>query len=645
MVAPIPISLPHRPAPLSLAERLSTVLPDQQTFHLYHLSTPPTKTESLCAAPPGERDDKTYNEKHFLAIAIDINALQSSLCPSQPDHDNECENGSSHEEKSKSQVFIMGIEIFIFTTAFNSIFFVSKADSTGYLRLLELPQGTPSPIRAIATAFLDHLLEARRRKNIQSVIALFARSQAQYLFPGSVENNKKHVLDDRSLVRWWCRVLDGVITKRNSQQQLKTGVAKGYLIVPGLDIHEMRAFIPRNPASWENWVLGQHPLKCISHYTREYNWVPPRCLIMRFPDDPKARFFDELDDEAHSSARTQTTGAWKSVRNLDQFWDMMAFRQECSSGQLTGFIWVVFDNVSPTSIASTASAQLQDINHGCIQASTTRAKQQQQQSTTSPKQPLASTPPPPNTFKQIAGTPVKTPRPSHLRASMPSSVSLSFSRSRNNRKSRRRCGNRNHLLRGPIVSRKPRVKTQTNAHLLHSVPAKTRYYDWSNAEGRGTRLVDAKGYEKVMGKLLLRLDFSSLSAATISTARWTREVGLGDLDLESNTHEGERPNSYRGWGVAVTGCQKIQVARTTTGPVEARVNENTLVAGIEGGANDLNGLVKRKRTETITSATATTTSEVVNVLGTGTIRKKQKADHTSSGSDTIVLAPVINYNP
>jgi regulator of Ty1 transposition protein 109 len=102
----------------------------------------------------------------------------------------------------------------------------------------------------------------------------------------------------------------------------------------------MRAFIPRTPASAQNWEIG-HALERISHYARDLGRVPPRCLIPGYPDDPKSRFRDELDEEV--SKQKQVIAAWKSVKSLDQFWELMAFRQECSSGRLTGFIWLVFD--------------------------------------------------------------------------------------------------------------------------------------------------------------------------------------------------------------------------------------------------------------------------------------------------------------
>ncbi|KAL1839094.1 hypothetical protein VTJ49DRAFT_1862 [Mycothermus thermophilus] len=318
----------------SLRERLASVLPQGYKFGVHHISTPPTRTEPLCPAPPGQRPDKTYRESHFLAVSIHSPDKATVTAPakrSSPGAD------QPKAQQTQDRTLAFAVEVFVFTTAYQTTLFVSKADSTGYLHLLGLPKDAPSPIRQVCTTFLAYLLDHRRRSHVQSVVNLFARAQSQYLFPGSVQNSGKHVLDDWGLVRWWCKVLNPLMEELRKGSWAGT---KGYLLVPGLEEAEMRAFIPRTPASRENWVIG-HPLERISHYTRDLGQVPPRCLIPGYPDDPKARFRDELDEEV--SNQKHNIAAWKSVRSLEQFWEMMAFRQECSSGRLTGFVWLVFD--------------------------------------------------------------------------------------------------------------------------------------------------------------------------------------------------------------------------------------------------------------------------------------------------------------
>ncbi|KAH7033583.1 histone acetylation protein-domain-containing protein [Microdochium trichocladiopsis] len=322
---------------------LESVLPKGYQFQTHHLSTPPTVCDALCqpptlpsAAGSGKRrptkPPKTYCEKHFLAISVD-----------------------SKSGDARDQVLVLGLEIYLYTTAFSTIIFVAKADSTGYLSTLDLPKGTPSPIREVTTTFVKYLVRTRHRKGTQLVVNLFARSQDQYLFPGSVKNTKKHVLDDRGLIKWWCRVVNGLLEDDSVQKDLSGGCSRvhGHLLIPGLDTYETRAFIPRTATAPTNWTLA-HPLEHISPYAANPSVygssIPPRCLIPTFPDDPKARFVEELEEATPQNLKT--AGRWRGPQNLDEFWEMMAFRQECSSGRMTGFIWVVFDPVSRLSLTS-----------------------------------------------------------------------------------------------------------------------------------------------------------------------------------------------------------------------------------------------------------------------------------------------------
>ncbi|KID85806.1 histone H3-K56 acetyltransferase, RTT109 [Metarhizium guizhouense ARSEF 977] len=481
---------------ISLINRLRAVLPKDIPFVVHHVSTPPWKTDAIYSAPPNRRPDRTYCENHFLTVSIDI---PQSGEPSQ--------NGTGPNK----QVIVFGIEIFIYTTAHSTTLFVSKADSTGYLPLLNLPKGTPSPIRGVCATFIEHLVAARRRQGIPFIVSLFARSQGQYLFPGSIDHGAKHVLDDRALVRWWCRVLDPLITSPPDKGTTWKN-AKGYLIIPGLDTHETRAFVPRTAAAASSWTLT-HPLERISHYTREYDWVPPRCLIPRFPDDPKSRFRDELDEEAGQSGAMKVAGSWKTVKTLDVFWDMMAFRQECSSGRMTGFIWVVFDNETP--------------------AEAVRGEP----SSAMPQAPPSSTgrlfPPRTNKFEKYA-------------------------RSKSQRKKSK--------LKGLIKLRQPRAKTGQRNYLLKT-PIRSPYYYWP-VQGRGSRIINESSYKRA-AELMLRLDFSSVDKAVASSRRWTSEVGFGSDWGQAVVGAQEPPTLAAGDGEGeardLSGLVKRKRADTTDG--------------------------------------------------------------------------------
>ncbi|KAH9909583.1 histone acetylation protein-domain-containing protein [Xylariomycetidae sp. FL2044] len=457
----------HRP-PHPLVEELSNVLPKDHEFTAHHLSTPPTLTDALCyppayspkadsqstRVPRSESRDrrpgkplKTYCEKHFLTISIAPDKKKSAW---------------------NKEVLVLGLEIYIYTTAYSTIIFVAKADSTGYLSLLSLPKGTPSPIREVTAAFVAYLISTRKRRSKQLIVNLFARSQSQYLFPGSIKNKTKHVLDDRGLVKWWCRVLnplveggDGFSTLRREWEHIH-----GYLVIPGLDHYETKAFLPRSSSAsaGAHWTLGD-PLERISPYTKNPamfgRTIPPRCLIPAYPDDPKARFVHELEET--TSEKAKRYGGWQSPRTLEQFWEMMAFRSECSSGRLTGFVWVVFDPPSAS----------------CPQ-----------ESTTSPAIPATS--------------PSKSAKKAH-------------------RKPRRKKPAKKALT-GRIIPRKPHVKTHQRAQFPEAI--ETPHYYWPES-GRGQVVLSENSYKRAV-ELLLHLEFSTLESATASTARWTSEVNTGE---------------------------------------------------------------------------------------------------------------------
>lgn len=560
-----------------LHSRLAAVLPKGHKFSIYHISTPPTKTDAIYLAPPDERADRTYCENHFLAISIDAPVLSQS--PNETDQ--------SSDGSSRKQVLVLGIEIFIYTTAFTTTLFVSKADSTGYLHLLKLPKGTPSPIREIPAVFISFLIEKRRRRDAQFVVNLFARAQDQYLFPGSVDHGSKHVLDDRGLIKWWCRVLNPLLESPPKGTVTPGKRIKAYVVVPGLDTYETRAFVPRSGVS-SSWSFA-HPLERISHYTREFDWVPPRCLIPHFPDDPKSRFVDELDEEAAKSAAMKSAGTWKSVKTLDMFWEMMAYRQECSSGRLTGFIWVVFDDEDDIAEAPAGA-----------QAVGTIASERTSQVPETPKK-----------QRIVNVTPTSTPR-KLFRSKMDPPPGQPQRKKHDKKKQKTK-------LRGPIIPRKPRIKTEQHNYLADR-PTTTAYYYWP-PQGRGERLVGETDYKRMVD-LLLNVEFSNLEKAISSTRRWVGEVGMG--------HK---------WGHTVTGTRALPLQPQDGAALGTPVNNlSNLVKrkrtdstgqGKEDQANKVNvldaGLVRRKSKEETEAKIEPEAAPQVNVLSAGLVRKKPKA--------------------
>ncbi|KAI1125995.1 hypothetical protein F5Y10DRAFT_245870 [Nemania abortiva] len=506
-----------------LVKALAQALPKGFQCTAWHLSTTPAATEALCYPPASKSTTekrpskplKTYCEKHFLTVSIT-------------------------DPTRAADVLVLALEIYIYTTTFSTTIFVAKADSTGYLHLQSTSQGF-SPIRAITVAFLNFLVQNRRRPSKQLIINLFARSQSQYIFPGSVKNDKKHILDDRGLIKWWCRVLNPLLEDLNSNNSTANwDRAQGYLVIPGLDDYETRAFVPKTENAARNWSLG-HPLELISPYTKDtvnYENVPPRCLIPTYPDDPKARFVEELEES--TSEKAKLLGGWKTPKTLDQFWDMMAFRQECSSGRMTGFVWLVFE------------------------------------------------PPLDPSKAHIDTTSLETPISSALKTKLASTRLLQ--RKRRAKK----------VLKGPIITRQPRVKTH---RAKYPDRIETLYYYWPEA-GRGQVVLDENGYKRAV-ELLLHLEFKTLEQAIASTSRWVSEVNMGE-----------------NWALPVTGEKVMPDISASSAPLKT--------------VNDLAGSIIRKRKHEDESPTESTPSPV-NTLGGGLVRKKAKID-TDGGSADIIKA-------
>ncbi|KIW92883.1 uncharacterized protein Z519_06732 [Cladophialophora bantiana CBS 173.52] len=290
---------------LSLPSRLAAVLPLGLDLRAYHLSTPPTPVPALFTPLTGHDEEATLCESHFLAV-------------------------SSPEHQGQKEVLVYAIEILIFTTQSLVTIFVSKADSSGFSSRLNQQKRSPSAVAAITSTFVEFLLESRLSSS-RVVVSLFARSQNQYLFPGSSENAGKHILDDRQLIKWWCRVLDRVL-----RHPSRDSMATAHLLVPGCDKSETKTFFPpssrADSSSDPKWVSSYPASLLVTDPS-----IPPRHVIPHLPDDPKARFLDDLNGDF-----VDEKGHWRSVKSLDQFWEMMSYRQECSAGRLVGFLWLVF---------------------------------------------------------------------------------------------------------------------------------------------------------------------------------------------------------------------------------------------------------------------------------------------------------------
>jgi regulator of Ty1 transposition protein 109 len=232
----------------------------------------------------------------------------------------------------------------------SSILYISKVDSSGY--------APPTPItRVLASGLLSYFLSPETRPGgaAGSVTAtLFARSQGQYLFPNSVEGGGKRVLGGLGLCQWWKSVYEDAAR-----------------LTPGVGV-ELAYLLPSYSAAEAKGILGPPRRPPPS----EWAYAPPfraplfkaakslATLIPSLPDDPKTRFLEELvsaaldstpvthkegekkdkdkksrkdAEAAEDEAERRRAHAALARLPADEFWERMGFRQECASGDVTGF--------------------------------------------------------------------------------------------------------------------------------------------------------------------------------------------------------------------------------------------------------------------------------------------------------------------
>lgn len=245
---------------------------------------------------------------------------------------------------------IYAAEAFVHASKSLTTIYVAKVDTTGCH-----DRSARSPVSGITVAFLLYLMQTQ-----SGVVrlSLFARSQPQYLFPCSSQNKDKHVLCDRALVRWWVSIFERVRQISGPSRE-----ARGYLLIPGFEQPELRKYLPESTA----WSIG-HPYQ---------NNLLASDEIPKFPDDPKARFLDDLSTNKESDRTT-----------VSQFWAQMAFRQEMSCGHVIGFISLEYvqqteNETSPAEVTSYfIDKKIYDAVYSCLRDQTYSTSEETETATT-----------------------------------------------------------------------------------------------------------------------------------------------------------------------------------------------------------------------------------------------------------------------
>lgn len=332
---------------------LSTLssLPGTRDFHLHVLVSSPRKNSSLYYfARPRPRV--------YLQDILILLSEQRSL--------------------DSPRILVSAIEAAVYhiPATSSAVLYVSKVDSTGQAT-------SPSPTSHLVRALLSFYVDPRTRPLAVDHlwIQLFARAQAQYLFPNSAEYPGKRPLSDIKLCVWWKRVLSWVAAEAKPET-----IIKPFYILPGCS--ELEAENSLRIAS--SSTASPTGLKWIYGHPYSLSEIPSPCpisieapnlghYIPNFDDDPKSRFLDEIaytteegikspvrkrsrtNEESGANKKSVgeevSTASTKDDRPLgelskvtpDEFWERMSFRQECVAGAITGFFTLIVSSSSSTS--------------------------------------------------------------------------------------------------------------------------------------------------------------------------------------------------------------------------------------------------------------------------------------------------------
>jgi len=327
----------------------------ERTFKLTYLKSHSRRCFSLFPWAQQHQDIKVYTQDLLLSVA---------------------ETGNDCPEA----VPTFGLEAILFHIPSTqvSLLYIAKADTTGIF-------DRPSVAKIVSSSFNAwHINNAPAGTDFR--VHVFGRSASQYLFPGSVENPHKRVLSDKRLCAWWKSVLESTAGLVNARKRKDV---QSWFSLPGYDEGEAKRLIAAKPGNQENlsWSYG-HP----------YSTLSPICLlpsltntptlgdlIPAFPDDPKSRYLTSLTsspmsaagepgdyEDAHLSSLSndkqleQQRGVEKSRLasiSLEEYWEGLAFRQECCSGAVVGFFCLAYKDVKETQNAEGASTAPVEIDN------------------------------------------------------------------------------------------------------------------------------------------------------------------------------------------------------------------------------------------------------------------------------------------
>ncbi|KAI7904821.1 histone acetylation protein-domain-containing protein [Cokeromyces recurvatus] len=240
-----------------------------------------------------------------LGLTFNVYDIKSNLfhCPKPLIKKHEGETLCRHRlilVSTESEGFLSGLETYEYILSGKDVLkekyitYISKVDTTTTLKKY---QGLTARIVQSYIASLPS----------STSVFVFARAQPQYLFAKSAENKLKSTLSDRDLVSWWLSVLN------------KTPVeCDGWWSVPGID-DEGSALIEIG-ARKRGWKSSE--LICWQYGVSYKPEDDANLVIPRFEDDAKSRLLKNNKQDKLT---------------ITEFWNLLAFGEECGSGKITGF--------------------------------------------------------------------------------------------------------------------------------------------------------------------------------------------------------------------------------------------------------------------------------------------------------------------
>ncbi|KAK4056364.1 hypothetical protein OIO90_002507 [Microbotryomycetes sp. JL221] len=315
-----------------------TTFPGKHDYVIQVLRSQPRRSYSLFPYASNHKQVKVWQEEVLVVLSeqMVVRSTEQTIASSTiPGREAEAENAAETRTDAprRAALPVVGLEANIYTipATSSSMIYISKVDTTG------LSSGPFSPARTLVSSFLAYFLVSPPHDMTRLRIHVFAKSQPQYLFPGSVENPNKKKLDDKGLARWWKSCISAAADAAmvpsppiNSADQSMTAplkyAPKMFYLIPGMTHAESLPYIPNvslsqqqpSPQStssatneWQLpqtkpvWLYGHsytHLPSLLHSPTRLISEVPITDLIPAFPDDPKSRFIQSTTSSTLSAA-------------------------------------------------------------------------------------------------------------------------------------------------------------------------------------------------------------------------------------------------------------------------------------------------------------------------------------------------------